>query len=109
MDKLDTLVVNYLEIRLLIPERLEGILESVLERRESRAAQSQTHAAELTRRASEAGQRCARLYEAIETGIADLDAPSLKNRVTHLKELRDQARSEAIRAEARKNNDHPPP
>jgi len=39
MAKLDDLVVTHLEERLLAPERLETILSTVLDRRQSRAAE----------------------------------------------------------------------
>jgi hypothetical protein len=39
------------------------------------------------------------LYDAIENGIADVSDPMLKERVTELKSVRDQARADAERAE----------
>jgi hypothetical protein len=39
-----------------------------------------------------------RLYDAIENGIADVSDPMLKERVTELKAIRDQARADAERA-----------
>jgi site-specific DNA recombinase len=47
MDKLDDLVVDHLEKRLLAPERLETILATVLDRRQARGAERRTHIAEL--------------------------------------------------------------
>ncbi len=44
--------------------------------------------------------RLKRLDDAIETGIADLDDPALKERVTSLKAIRDQAQAAAARAAA---------
>jgi site-specific DNA recombinase len=41
----------------------------------------------------------ARLYDAIENGIADLSDPMLKDRVAELKAVRDQASADAERAE----------
>ena len=43
-------------------------------------------------------ERFARLYDAIESGVADLDDPSLKTRIEELKATRDQARTDAERA-----------
>jgi Recombinase zinc beta ribbon domain/Recombinase len=99
MDKLDHVVADYIEHRLLQPERLEEILSSVLDRRQERAERRTTHIAELRKRAAEADAKLKRLYDAIENGIADLSDPMLKDRVTELKAIRDQARADAERAE----------
>lgn len=80
MDKIDTLITDHLERHILQPERLEMILHTVLDRR-------QEHTGE-------------RLYDAIETGVADLDDPDLKERIHQLKALRDAARVESARITA---------
>jgi len=41
-----------------------------------------------------------RLYDAIESGVADLDDPDLKDRIASLKAIRDQSRVDADRASA---------
>ncbi len=61
MDKLDNLVADHIERRLLKPERLEEILSSVLDRREERAEHRATHGAELRKRAAEADAKLKRL------------------------------------------------
>ncbi len=99
MEKLDRLVADHLERRLLQPNRLEEILSSVLDRCEERAQRRHSHIAELRKRAAEADAKLKRLYDAIENGIADLTDPMLKDRVTELKAIRDQARADAERAE----------
>src|SRR5262245_50745249 len=99
MEKLDTLVADHIERRLLQPARLERILSSVLGRRKERAERQTAHIAELRKRAAEADGKLNRLYDAIENGIADLADPMLKNRVTELRAIRDQARADAERAE----------
>ncbi len=98
MEKLDDLVAGHLERRLLNPERLEEILVTVLDRRQERAERRRTHIAELNKRAAEADARLRRLYDAIESGVADLDDPALKERVAELKATRDQAQADATRA-----------
>jgi site-specific DNA recombinase len=98
MEKLDTLVAEHVEHRLLRPKRLEQILSAVLHRRKERAQRRTTHIAELRKRASEAEAKLKRLYDAIENGIADVSDPMLKD-VTELKSIRDQARADAERAE----------
>jgi site-specific DNA recombinase len=99
MDKLDRVVADHIEQRLLQPKRLEQILSSVLDRREERAERRTTHIAELRKRASEADAKLKRLYDAIENGIADLSDLMLKDRIAELKAIRDQARADAERAQ----------
>ena len=99
MEKLDSLVADHIERRLLQPARLEEILSSVLDRREERAERRGTHIAELRKRAAETDAKLKRLYDAIENGVADLADPMLKGRVTELKAIRDQAHADAERAE----------
>jgi site-specific DNA recombinase len=99
MDKLDALVADHIERRLLQPSRLEEILSSVLDRREERAERRATHIAELRKRAAEVDAKLKRLYDAIDNGVADLADPMLKDRVAELKAVRDQARADAERAE----------
>jgi hypothetical protein len=99
MEKLDNLVAEYIEQRLLQPERLERLLSYVLDRRTDRAERRRSHIAELRKRAAEADAKLKRLYDAIENGIADLSDPQLKDRVAELKATRDQARLDAERAE----------
>ncbi len=100
MEKLDDLVASHLKDRLLQPERLETILAGVLDRREERADRRREHIAELNKRATEADLRLKRLYDAIETGVAGLDDPALKDRIEALKAVRDHAKADATRAQA---------
>ncbi len=100
MDRLDQLVAGHLEDRLLQPERLETILASVLDRRQERTERRREHLAELHKRIAETDQRLNRLFDAIGSGVADLDAPSLKERIAGLKAIREQASADAERAQA---------
>jgi hypothetical protein len=95
MEKLDTLVAGPIERRLLKPERLEGILSSVLRRGEERAERRAEHVAELRKRAAEADAKLMRLYETIENRVADLSDPRLKDRVAEPVTIRDQSRIDA--------------
>jgi len=97
--KLDNLVAEYIEQRLLQPKRLERLLSHVLNRRTDRAERRRSHIADLRKRAAEADAKLKRLYDAIENGVADLSDPMLKDRVAELKATRDQARLDAERAE----------
>jgi len=100
MDRLDHLVAEHLEMRLLEPERLRDLLAIHLDRREERDERRRAHAAELVNRAAAAEARLKRLYDAIESGVADLDDPSLRTRIEEPKATRDQARIDAERARA---------
>ena len=100
MEKLDNLVAGHIEDRLLQPDRLEEVLASVLDRRQERTERRRVHIAELNKRAAETDLRLKRLYDAIESGVADLDDPALKERITGLKAIRDQAQADADRAQA---------
>ena len=100
MEKLDNLVASHIEERLLQPERLEEVLASVLDRRQDRAERRRAQLAELNQRAAETDLRLKRLYDAIESGIADLADLALKERIAGLKAIRDQARTDAERAQA---------
>ncbi len=91
METLDTPVADHIEHRLLQPNRLEKILSSVLDRREERTERQATHIAELRKRATEADAKLKRPYDAIENGVTDLSDLMLKDRITELKTIRDQA------------------
>jgi site-specific DNA recombinase len=99
MKKLDDLVAEYIEQRLLQPERLERLLSHVLDRRTEHAERRRSHIADLRKRAAEADAKLKRLYDAIENGVTDLSDAMLKDRVAELKATRDQARLDAERAE----------
>jgi len=79
----------------------------VLDRREERAERRKRHIAQLRRRADETEARLKRLYDAIESGVAELSDPMLKDRVAELKATRDQARLDAERAEDALNRSGP--
>jgi site-specific DNA recombinase len=98
MERLDDLVAQHLETRLLDPERLEAVLSAVLDRRQERAERRAEHATELRKKATEAEARLKRLYDAIEAGVADLGDESLKERIAELRALKAQAQADAERA-----------
>lgn len=100
MEKLDALVAGYLQKRLLDPERLEEVLAAVLDRRQERTGRRREYIAELNKRATETDLRLKRLYDAIESGVADLDDSALKERIATLKDGRDLAKADAERASA---------
>jgi chromosome segregation ATPase len=89
-----------LEDRLLQPERLETILASVLDRCQERTERRRKHLVELHKRIAKTDQRLNRLFDAIESGVADLDAPGQKERIADLKAIREQTSADAERAQA---------
>jgi site-specific DNA recombinase len=100
MERLDDLVAQHLEERLLDPDRLQEVLSIVLDRRQERAERRAAHAAELRRKAAEADARLKRLYDAIEKGVADIGDESLKERIVELRALKSQAQVDAERVVA---------
>src|SRR5579859_953188 len=100
MDKLDDAVADHLERRLLEPKRLEILLGNVLDRRDEWIERRRTHVTELRQRAAEAAAKLARLYAAIEDGLAAAGEEGLKDRIAELAVIRDEARADADRAEA---------
>src|SRR6266849_6815083 len=99
MDKLDRVVADHIEHRLLQPKRLEQILATILDRREERAERRTAHISALRKRAAETDAKLKRLYDAIENGVADLSDAMLKDRIAELKATRDQARADAERTQ----------
>ena len=49
----------------------------------------------MNKRATKTDLRLKRLYDAMESGVADLDDPALKERIAGLKAIRDQAQADA--------------
>ncbi len=100
MDKLDRMVVNHIEERLLDPERIEDVLASLLDRRQEGVERRSQHIAELNQRAAEADMRLKRLHDAIESSSLDPSESALGERIAGLTALRDQAHADATRIEA---------
>ncbi len=69
-----------------------------LDRRQERAERRACHATELRKKAAEADARLKRLYDAIESGVADTEDESLKERIAELRALKSQAQVDAERA-----------
>jgi len=72
MEKLDDLVAQHLEQRLLDPERPEEVLSAILDRRQERTERRAAHATELRKKAAEAEARLKQLHDAIESGVVDI-------------------------------------
>ncbi|XUM23824.1 hypothetical protein ACRAVF_11415 [Bradyrhizobium oligotrophicum S58] len=63
----------------------------MLDRLQERAERRRGHKADLRKRAAEAEARLKRLYGAIESGVAELTDPMLKDRIAELKATRDRS------------------
>ncbi len=97
MDKLDDAVIAHLEERLLDPQRLERLMEQLLDRREEWADQRRSHVTELRKRTTESEAKLNRLYEAIENGLVVPSDASLKDRMTELTGIRKHAKADVER------------
>ena len=83
-----------------LPKGRREVLASVLDRRQERSERRCQHIAELNKRAVEADLCLKRLYDAIETGVADPGESGLKECIAGLTAIRDQAQADAMRAQA---------
>ena len=99
MDKLDNVVADHIEHRLLQPKRLEQIHSACSTAVKSAPSAERRISPNCASARAEADAKLKRLYDAIENGVADLSDPMLKDRVAELKAIRDQARADAERAE----------
>ena len=77
------------------------LLSGVLERRTKQVDRYRESIARLHRQAADAAAKLTRLYDAIESGLADMGDENFKARLTEPRTVRDAARSDADRAEAR--------
>lgn len=93
-------MVDHLEERLLDPQRLMVMMDQVLERRQEWNDRRRGHVAELRKRVAEAEAKLKRLYEAIENGVINAADTSLKDRISELSAIRDQAHADAEHAAA---------
>jgi site-specific DNA recombinase len=92
MDKLDQLVTEHVADRILVPDRLEALLQSVADRRLKTDAEVQAHIETLRREAGNAEDKLRRLYKLVAEGLTDLD-DLLKEQIAKLKADRDKALS----------------
>jgi hypothetical protein len=98
MDKLDNAVTNRLANDLLTPQRVQKLLEALLERQSARSADYAERITALRTKLLDAESRLSRLYQAIETGIADPADTTLKDRIATIKTERDIAQATLDRA-----------
>jgi DNA invertase Pin-like site-specific DNA recombinase len=93
MDKLDELVTERLAEQLLTPERVGDLLRGLMDRQMAKDADYANRLSALRTKLADAETRLGRLYQAIESGIADANDPTLKERVSAVKGERDIAQA----------------
>ena len=98
MEKLDHLVTRHVAERVLMPERLEALLKSVVDRRVKADAEVQARIDELSRERTTAEDKLRRLYQLVADGITEPDE-MLKEQIAKLKADRDRAHSALERIE----------
>ena len=98
-SKLDRLVTDAVRDKLLTPERLTMILEALIDRQAAKDSSVANRRAALELEIRVIGEKLARLYRAIEEGVAEIDA-QLKDRISALKSARDLAQSSLERIAA---------
>ena len=103
MDKLDGIVTARLADELFTPERVESLLTGLMQRQAGREEDNAGRMTALRAKLAEAQVRLNRLYQAIESGIADPSDPTLKDRVAAIKSERDLAKVTLERAAAEMN------
>jgi len=100
MGKLDDIVIGRLADQLLTPERVGALLRGLMDRQTAKDADYANRLTALRAKLSDAEGRLGRLYQAIESGIADPNDPTLKGRVAAVKVERDTAQVAFDRAVA---------
>jgi site-specific DNA recombinase len=98
MDKLDDAVMARIADQLLTPERVAVLLRGLMNRQTKRDSDYTSRLTALRAKLSDAEARLGRLYQAIETGVADAHDPTLKDRVSAVRTERDIAKAAFDRA-----------
>ena len=97
MDRLDELVSEHLVEHLLVADRIEQLLSTLMIRQRERTAGLDERIAGLETRVAEADDRLRRLYAMVEDGVAEID-DLLKDRIAILKAERETATAALARA-----------
>ena len=97
VEKLDALVLGALKERLFAPARLDLLLRALIDQQAQRAAEASGRLVTLQAAAEDARSRLARLYRAIEDGVADEDE-ILRERIAALRAEQDKAQAALDRA-----------
>ena len=94
---LDGIVLSNLKQRLLTPDRLAQLLQTLADRQAAKTEAVDRRLVTLQREVADCDDRLRRLYRSIEDGIVELD-DILRERTTTLKSQRDQAKAALDRA-----------
>ena len=88
---LDEIVLTNLKDRVLAPDRIAGLLRSLMERQAAKSASADLRLIALQKELSDTEDRLKRLYRSIEDGIVELD-DILRERTAALKSQRERAK-----------------
>ena len=100
MDRLDNAVMDRVADELLVPGRVADMLRGLTDRQTRRDADYADRLTALRGTLAEAEGRLGHLYQAIESGVADLTDATLKDRIAAVKTERDIAQAALDRAVA---------
>jgi hypothetical protein len=89
---LDEIVLTNLKQRVLAPDRIADLLQSLMNRQAAKSASADRRLLDLQRELSDAEDRLKRLSRSIEDGIVELD-DLLRERVANLKSQRERAKA----------------
>jgi hypothetical protein len=90
MPLLDELVLTHLADRIFEPDRLKSLLIELAERAERGQGSRLSDLKSLNAEKRKTEKGIARLYEAVERGIADLDDDTLRHRISALRHRKDE-------------------
>jgi DNA invertase Pin-like site-specific DNA recombinase len=94
---LDGIIISNLKQRLLTPDRLAALLQTLADRQTAKTDAVDRRLLALQREVSDCGERLRRLYRSIEDGIVELD-DILRERTATLKSERERAKAALDRA-----------
>ena len=96
---LDGIIISNLKQRLLTPDRLAALLQTLADRQTAKTDAADRRLLALQREVTDCGERLRRLYRSIEDGIVELD-DILRERTATLKSERERAKAALDRARA---------
>ncbi len=94
MDRLDQIVIDEVNARVLHPDRLSDLLEAYLKSANSRSSQAKEQLSRLRQAHKDAEAGVVRLLTLVEQGVMDAEDASLKERLVGLKVRRDELAAE---------------
>lgn len=97
---LDEIVLTNLKQHVLAPDRIVGLLKSLIERQAAKSESADLRLVELQKELSDYEDRLKRLYRSIEEGVVELD-DLLRDRTAALKSQRERAKAALAHARAR--------